>query len=357
MIKRTLFIFHLSLVSLCYFNMNLNGQDLIQTKIESLFKAPLNSVDSSALLIPSQVEISDNKIIEVFTGGIMDVGNSTALVSGSIKTNSRSSVATFGLCWNTKPNPVVNDNKISIYSDTSNFLYNITGLLSNTVYFIRAYAITVGDTVYGTERYFYTHKLNSIADIEGNHYNTLKIGSQTWIAEDLKTTRFNDGSPIPMVSRADLWGKLLNPAYCWYNNDSVNYSFPRGKLYNWYAVNTGKLCPTGWHVPSDQEWTILKDFLGGDSIAGGKIKTTGTLLWRYPNNRATNETGFSAIPGGYRNSSGVYSYVTIFDNWWSASGIAQEGASYWYVYHATGYFYKSLALRMMGFSVRCLKDQ
>ncbi len=109
-------------------------------------------------------------------------------------------------------------------------------------------------------------------DKNNNNYTVVKIGNQTWMAENLKTTRFNDGTPIPLVSDNTTWSTLSTPGYCWYNNDSVNFKDFGGALYNWYAVNTAKLAPPGWHVPTDAEWTTLTNYVGGLDVAGGKLK-------------------------------------------------------------------------------------
>src|SRR5271157_74086 len=111
---------------------------------------------------------------------------------------------------------------------------------------------------------------NTVTDIDGNVYHTINIGTQEWLAENLRTTRYSDGSPIPLVTDSLTWGKLITPGYCWYNNDSATFGRTYGALYNWHAVNTKKLAPKGWHVPSDSEWTILINFLGGEDVAGGQ---------------------------------------------------------------------------------------
>ena len=118
------------------------------------------------------------------------------------------------------------------------------------------------------------------------------------MAENLRTTKYNDGTPIPQVTDAAAWSNLMTPGYCWYNNDAAKYKETYGALYNWYTVNIGNLCPSGWHVPADTEWMVLTAHLGGEKISGGKLKETGTLHWDKPNLRATNETGFTALPGG-----------------------------------------------------------
>lgn len=122
----------------------------------------------------------------------------------------------------------------------------------------------------------------TMTDQEGNVYKTITIGTQTWMAENLRTTTYNDGTVIPNVTDNDEWADLSTPAYCWYDNDSATYAQTYGALYNWYTVATDSLCPTGWHVPTDAEWTILTDTLGGLTIAGGLLKETGTTHWTAP---------------------------------------------------------------------------
>jgi uncharacterized protein (TIGR02145 family) len=194
----------------------------------------------------------------------------------------------------------------------------------------------------------------TVTDTDGNVYHTVKIGTQIWTAENLKTTKYNDGTAIPQTTVIP-WGDLTTGAYCWYN-DSSQYKTIYGALYNWYAVNTGKLAPAGWHVPTDAEWDTLAEYLGGDSVAGGKLKNTGTTYWSSPNTGATNSSGFSALPGGYRGDSGGFSNVGNTGCWWSATEYDASDA-----YHRgldcinfnlfRGYYYKSC-----GFSVRLLRN-
>jgi len=141
----------------------------------------------------------------------------------------------------------------------------------------------------------------AITDIDGNVYHAVTIGTQTWMVENLKVTKLNDGTSIPNVTALTAWNNLTTPGYCWYNNDIANKKL-YGALYNWYNVSTGKLCPTGWHVPSVTEWTTLINYLGGESVAGGKLKETGTTHWVTPNTGATNTSGFTALPAGIRYS-------------------------------------------------------
>ena len=134
----------------------------------------------------------------------------------------------------------------------------------------------------------------SMTDKDGNIYKTILIGTQTWMVENLKTTKYNDGTSIPFVSEPTSWSNLSTPACCWQQNDPAR-KVTYGVLYNWYTINTGKLCPKTWHVPSDSEWTALTDYLGGENVAGGKLKESGFKHWYSPNTGATNEVAFSAF--------------------------------------------------------------
>ncbi len=197
-----------------------------------------------------------------------------------------------------------------------------------------------------------------VTDIEGNFYKTVKIGNQTWMAENLKTRQFNDGMDIPLVEDFEAWEALDTPGYCWYNNDSATYNATYGVLYNWYTVYTGKLCPTGWHVPTDAEWTVLKDYLGGEGVAGGKLKEAGFTHWISPNTNATNETSFTALPGGHRTSSyqGDDSLAS-FGGWWTATKGSQEDLALRCKIHSDAEIaYRLVAGLNAGLSVRCVKD-
>ena len=203
-----------------------------------------------------------------------------------------------------------------------------------------------------------------VTDNDGNSYETVIIGNQEWMAENLKTTTYANGDPILNVIADTQWlNTVLNnqiPAWSHYNNDS-QYENPYGKLYNWWAVDDPRnICPTGWHVPSDAEWTILIDFLGGQDFAGGKMKTTGTIeggdgLWTEPNTDATNSSGFSGLPSGFRDYLGQFQDVDIFGYWWSSTG-SSGGAWYRYLRYDGGYVIRSARPKNNAMSCRCLKD-
>jgi uncharacterized protein (TIGR02145 family) len=194
-----------------------------------------------------------------------------------------------------------------------------------------------------------------LSDIEGNQYKVVKIGNQVWMAENLKTIKYNDGTAIPFVTDGAEWAGLITPAYCWYNNDGAAYKAAYGALYNWYSVNTGNLCPTGWHVPTDAEWTTLTTYLGGETVAGGKLKESGTAHWASPNS-GTNESGFTALPGGYRYFSGSFLGIGNFGNLWSSTEFDEAFAWYRFLYYMSSDMSPYNIYKYFGFSVRCIKD-
>jgi uncharacterized protein (TIGR02145 family) len=201
-----------------------------------------------------------------------------------------------------------------------------------------------------------------LIDIDDNMYKTITIGTQTWTAENLETTKFNDGTDIQLVIDNTKWSNLITPGYCWYNNDKVTHKKVYGALYNWYTVNTGKICPTGWHVPVKDEWMTLMAYINDN---GGKLKERGTTHWVYPNTGATNESGFTALPGGFRYRDGVYYSIRQAGFWWSASECSEcdefpewNFIDAWNIsLGASSYGYGNQHDNMLwGYSIRCIKN-
>lgn len=205
----------------------------------------------------------------------------------------------------------------------------------------------------------------SVTDIDGNEYATIQIGTQIWMAENLNTTKYCNGDPIPNVIDPSQWYNLTTGAWLYYDNNNPSYTpslAPYGKLYNWYAViDSRNICPCNWHVPTWEEWTILTDYLTDTLVefTGGKMKSTGTEYWHTPNALATNESGFSGLPGGFR-ATGAYDGFDgfgYFGHWWSST----EGFSNGYgplrkrtLSYSDGIVNSSD--QGSGLSVRCIKD-
>jgi uncharacterized protein (TIGR02145 family) len=207
-----------------------------------------------------------------------------------------------------------------------------------------------------------------VTDIDGNKYNTVTIGSQTWMAENLKTTTYNDGTPIPNVTDNTEWSNLSTDAYCWYNNDEATNKVAYGALYNWYAVETEKLCPAGWHVPTDNEWKALeiavgmspaeadKDWLPRGLDEAGKLKETELIHWASPNDGATNEFNFTALPAGYVGINGVFDGLSLYALFWTSTPSESQSSYYRGMYYTHPFLNRSLSDNRAAYSVRCLED-
>ncbi len=195
---------------------------------------------------------------------------------------------------------------------------------------------------------------NGVTDIDGTVYTSIVINGQEWMQQNLAVTKYRNGDPIPTGLSNSTWNSATSGAYAIYNNDAANNA-TYGKLYNWYAATDSRgLCPTGWHVPSDAEWTILEMSLGGSSVAGGKMKST--TGWNAPNTGATNESGFTGLPGGYRDIDGTYSLMGYPGHWWSSSENDSNFAWFRNLYYNYSNVNRNNFYKQDGFSVRCVRD-
>jgi uncharacterized protein (TIGR02145 family) len=196
----------------------------------------------------------------------------------------------------------------------------------------------------------------TVKDADGNIYMTINIGNQVWMAENLKTTRYNDGRDIPLVTATKAWEALKTPGYCWYNNDRDNKDI-YGALYNWFTVNTRKLCPRGWHVPTLGEWKTMVAYLGDQNTAGSKLKESGTEHWKNVLINATNDFDFTALPGGTRLYSGFFpTFGSSYAVWWSATEYSSLTAWNWGLHDSSSRVFNGYDSKQSGFSVRCIMD-
>jgi uncharacterized protein (TIGR02145 family) len=284
--------------------------------------------------------------------------STSATLKGLVSANYMSTSVTFeygtttsyGTVINASPNIVTGNNVQSVSA-------SVSGLITGTTYHFRVKADNSLGITYGADLTFVPSGPSPVVDVDGNTYSVVNIGTQTWMAENLRTTKYNDNTDIPLVTSDVAWTALATPGYCWYNNDEVSFKNPYGALYNWYAASSGKLCPAGWHVPTDAEFTTLTDFFGGISVAGGKMKEVGTIHWMSPNTGATNENGFSALPGGQRDESG--NFIGFSQNGFCWTSTPYNIIKPWYrglTYNAGNIFPGSGSLNIRGFSIRCIKD-
>lgn len=274
---------------------------------------------------------------------------------GNITSDGGSAIIARGVCWSKNSKPTIQHNLTKDGSGSGTFSSLINSFSKDSTYYLRAYATNSVGTAYGNTLKFSIGGL-IVKDYDGNFYHVITIGVQVWMLENLKSTSFRDSTAIPLVEANSQWGSMGTPAYCWYNESQVDGNYIYGALYNWYAVSSGKLCPSGWHVPTDDEWTVLSDYLGGTAVAGGKLKEIAATHWKMPNAGATNETQFTALPGGSRSSSGLVENLGYYGNWWSASPVNSSTAYYRYMYSGTPELTRSFAGQKSGFSVRCIKN-
>jgi uncharacterized protein (TIGR02145 family) len=305
------------------------------------------------------------------TSTVSVITQTTAQCGGTITSDGGATVTARGVCWSINQTPTLADSKTTDGLGTGIFTSSITNLSANTTYFVRAYATNSAGTAYGSPKSFTTiSSASTVVDIDGNEYQTISIGNQVWMAENLKVTHYRNGDAIPNVTDGDSWTFQRNGAYCEYNND-VNSVAIYGRLYNWHVVADSRhIAPVGWHVPTDEEWKQLEMFLGmsrseadttgwrGAKIfnVGGKLKETGTAHWISPNEGATNESGFTALAGGLRNSIGHFNSVGTYAYFWSAT----ESYSHSAWSRILNYNYSEVnrysSDKESGLSLRCVKD-
>ena len=292
----------------------------------------------------------------VTTSMVTEIFQNTATSGGVITDDGGSAIIARGICWSTLPNPDINSfrpNGIHTYDGygPGEFTSQVTGLTKQKTYYVRAYAVTKTDTVYGNVQTFVPQlAFDSITDIDGNTYKTIEIGTQTWMAENLKVTRYSNGDAIatPLSLSAQ-----NNGAYSNYGNDT-SIAAVYGRLYNWYTtVDPRGLCPSGWHVPDFEDWSDLIFGLGSYQIAGIKLKETGTSHWINNTGTETNESGFTALPGGWWN--GAFSGSDTDAYFWSSTIL--DGKPYhWMIHDDIINMSESLGALEDGCSVRCIKD-
>ncbi len=310
------------------------------------------------------------------TSAVLLITQTTSSTGGTITNDGGAPITARGVCWSTSANPTIAlTTKTNDGAGTGAFTSNITGLTTNTTYYVRAHATNALGTAYGNEITFTTLQ-NSTAinipgpnatDIDGNTYQSVTNCGLTFTKTNLNVSKYSDGTLIPQVTDGTQWKNLTTGAWCYYNNTTVNGT-TYGKLYNWYAVvgiydaasavNPAlrkKLAPTGWHVPTDAEWDSLINCLYPN--AGGKMKSTGTSLWQSPNTAATNASGFTGLPGGYRDYFGPFLFIGGSGNWWSSSEASTANAWTRHLISNDGFAnWDNNYDKKDGFSVRCLRD-
>lgn len=320
----------------------------------------------------------------VTTDSIRNLWYDKAIAWGTVTDNGGRPVLKKGICWSKETQPdIIQDSVSDQGPGAGSFIGEITGLKENTRYYVRAFAVNAEGTAYGNEIYFITQSstgTGTVTDINGNEYNTVKMGNQWWMAENMKATKYPDNTNILHIQNNSEWSTqtIYNEAYCFYDNSSLNRDI-YGALYTWAAAmkSTGSstanpsgvqgVCPDGWHIPSDEEWKEMEIFLGMSKVEadregdrgtdeGGKLKETGTIHWVI-NSGASNITGFTALPGGWRqNGTGQFGDLGFYSNYWTSTQSSTTDA--W-----TRKLHGNLAKtgrfshpKQAGLSVRCVKN-
>jgi len=314
----------------------------------------------------------EDEIPVLTTVSVADITQNSAKCGGNIISDGGSTIIARGVCWNTSTSPKITDSKTTDGTGTGIFTSNISGLSANTTYYVRAYATNGAGTAYGNEIIFVTTESSSIVSnpgsgvtFDGHNYTSIVLGNgQEWMAENLRTSIYANGDIIINVTVGFQWENLTTGAWCHFENDN-QYENSYGKYYNWFAVaDSRNVCPSGWHVPTEQDWTTLINYLdpnadSGDNYsntAGGKMKSTGTEFWLSPNTGATNLSGFSGNGGGERGGLGTFGNFGNNGSWWSATEFDTQKAWMRGMYWNTAGIQRLNSRKEYGRSVRCVKD-
>ncbi len=287
------------------------------------------------------------------------MGSWAAISGGSFTSSGGTSNIECGLCWDVIQGPTTGSNRV-FYNSIDIFSYTsiMTNLAPNTTYYARAYLSNAAGTIYGNEISLTT--TSNVTDIENRTYHTVNIGAQVWLMENLSVTKYNDGTPIPLVTDQAVWNNLKTPAYCWYNNEKPVTGDFRGALYNWHAVNTGKLCPAGFHVPTTGDWNVLTEYLGGPSVASGELLKPGEMQWADVEGSVISDSclfwgiycGTRDTIIGFQGDNGCGTFESTY--LWSSTpeGTSQALAFILYLGNTDEHEFS----RKNGYPVRCLKD-
>ncbi len=322
------------------------------------------AINSMGVSYGQQISAKTIKVTPTLTTSQVEISSETLVITGgNISSDGGYPVTQRGVCWSVNSQPTINDKRTNDGNGNGVFTSNISGISSlnvNTTYYLRAYAMNTKGISYGNELSFIIY-LNvpgpTVYDVDGNQYSSKKIGTQVWMGENLKVTKYRNGNSIQEVTDNIAWRNLTSGAFCNFDNNTANGNI-YGKLYNYYAIaDNRKLCPTGWHVPTKEEWNTLFNFLGGGLNAGIKLKEQGTAHWNLA--RGSNTTGFTALAGSFRGDNGFFYNSVKHSAWWWTSTeynttfpwsvfLGDDGITF----QTTDNYHDKRA----GQSVRCIKD-
>jgi uncharacterized protein (TIGR02145 family) len=324
-----------------------------------------NTTSSGSALIPT-----------VTTDSATGITPSSATLGGDVTSDGGSTVTSRGVAYGLSTSPTISGNITTNGSGVGSFVSTLSGLTASTTYYVRAYATNGVGTAYGNEISFSTNTSNGfsscggVTDVDGNSYQTVQIGTQCWTQSNLRTSKYRNGDIIQNITDHSLWLQTNSNntgAWCYYNNNVLNDGI-YGKHYNWHAVNdTRGLCPIGWHVSTDNEWSVMVKYLDPNadtSILGWLITNAGGALkstsgWNAPNTGATNSSGFTAIAGGSRRiqtSAGGFDHAQNSGYWWCSTVAGLGEAKYRDMGHTISTIIRGDTDVRRGHSVRCVRD-
>ena len=300
----------------------------------------------------------------LITASVSNISSTSANCGGSVTSDGGAAVTSRGVCWSTAQNPTISDSKTSDGNGTGSFTSSLQSLTPSTPYYVRAYATNSKGTSYGDVATFTTTAIEpgTVVDIDGNVYHKVTIGTQVWLVENLKVTHYRNGDPITLGGPKDLMNKTEGEGmyYNYGNSDSIAKIY--GRLYNFYAGTDSRICaPLGFRVASDSDWSVMANYLGNDSLTGGKLKEIGTVHWLNPNLYATNETGFTALPGGFYNGLlGTFGFIGISTSFWTSTSTGTYYADGRSLFNNSGYIlgaHEGDGRKVHGWSIRCVQGE
>jgi uncharacterized protein (TIGR02145 family) len=335
------------------------GTGIFETSLSDLspgttYHTRAYAITGTEVSYSSDYEFTTLDYPQLTTKELINAGTFVISTGGDIQ--SGGAIYNAGVCWGTQPLPSIADDKTEDQLVYSSFFSDPYGLLPATTYYIRSYATNMVGTGYGNQIVI-TMPDATVYDLDGNPYSSVTIGTQVWLTENLKTTKYANGEDIPHINNENIWQNTTMGAWCYFEN-MPEFEVPYGKLYNWYTVTESRnVCPEGWHVPSDSEWNTLITFLGGSDTAGNALKETGNGHWASANDFATNSSGFTALPGGAQSALPGYSYpAQSLGMFWSTTQLDANSAYGYYLFDSYQSITKQEYLKQSGLSVRCIKD-
>jgi uncharacterized protein (TIGR02145 family) len=322
------------------------------------------AANSAGTAYGSQMTFKTLSVPTVTTTSVTSITTITANSGGNVTSDGGTTVTARGVCWSTAINPTISNYITTDGSGLGTFTSNLSGLTDGVTYYVRAYATNKVGTTYGNQVSFVPQQ--SVTDIDGNVYKIVTIGTQTWMASNLRVTHYRNGESITNLIGAADWVGATFGAWCDYDNNDANGT-KYGHLYNWYAVSDSRnIAPTGWHVATDAEWTTLTTYVAthlGTSLNVAKAlaattdwTTSSTAGAVGKNQYLNNSTGFSALPGGFRDRNGAFDYLGGYGSWWSSTEYNTFSAWYRNMYYITSYVDRNYILKQDGYSVRCVRD-